>query len=312
MSNILLLDYFQQVIMTKKILLFIFNSLILTALFVCLTFVNIPTIPKFLKTIILVGANIIYFLSIVFKWLGYQKTSKTIFVLYLTISLGVIVYAILFKLNIITTISSVESLKNYILSLKSKGVYIYILIQAAQVVILPVPAAIICVVGSIIYGPLLGGLYCSISILIGSFISFIIGKTFGYKIVAWIAGKENTDKYSQIIRKRGAFFLAVAFLLPMFPDDILCLIAGITNMKFKTFAIVTAITRPIGVICMSYFGSGYIIPFTGWGIYVWVALLVVVVITVFLTYRYQERMQNFVLNKLFKRRDKHNKQLKSL
>ena len=106
--------------------------------------------------------------------------------------------------------------------------------------------------------------------------------------------------------------MAVAFLLPMFPDDILCLIAGITNMKFKTFAIVTAITRPIGVICMSYFGSGYIIPFTGWGIYVWVALLVVVVITVFLTYRYQERMQNFVLNKLFKRRDKCNKQLKYL
>ncbi len=298
--------------MTKKILLFIFNSLILTALFVCLTFVNIPTIPKFLRTIILVGTNIIYFLSIVFKWLGYQKTSKTIFVLYLTISLGVIGYAILFKLNIITTISSVENLKNYILSLKSKGVYIYILIQAAQVIILPVPAAIICVVGSLIYGPLLGGLYCSIGILIGSFISFIIGKTFGYKIVAWIAGKENTDKYSQIIRKRGAFFLAVAFLLPMFPDDILCLIAGITNMKFKTFAIVTAITRPIGVICMSYFGSGCIIPFTGWGIYVWAVLLVVVVITVFLTYRYQEQMQNFVLNKLFKRRYKSKTKLKSL
>ena len=298
--------------MTKKILLFIFNSLILTALFVCLTFVNIPTVPKFLRTIILVGTNIIYFLSIVFKWLGYQKTSKTIFVLYLTISLGVIGYAILFKLNIITTISSVESLKNYILSLKSKGVYIYILIQAAQVVILPVPAAIICVVGSLIYGPLLGGLYCSIGILIGSFISFIIGKTFGYKIVSWIAGKENTDKYSQIIRKRGAFFLAVAFLLPMFPDDILCLIAGITNMKFKTFAIVTAITRPIGVICMSYFGSGYIIPFTGWGKYVWAVLLVVVVIIVFLTYRYQEQMQNFVLNKLFKRRDKSKTKLKSL
>lgn len=290
--------------MTKKILLFLFNSIILTALFVCLTFINIPSLPQFVKTLILIGTNIIYFLSILFKWFGFQKTSKTMFVMYLTISFGVIGYIVLFKLNIITTISSVESLKNYILSLKNKGVYIYILIQMAQVIILPVPAAIICVVGSLIYGPLLGGLYCSIGILLGSFLSFIIGKTFGYRIVAWIAGKDNTDKYSQIIRKRGAFFLAIAFLLPMFPDDILCLIAGITNMKFKTFAIVTAITRPIGVICMSYFGSGYIIPFTGWGVYVWAVLLVVVVVIVFLTYRYQEQMQNYVLNKLFKRNQK--------
>lgn len=297
--------------MTKKILLFLFNSIILTALFVCLTFINIPSLPQFVKTLILIGTNIIYFLSKLFKWFGFQKTGKTMFVMYLTISFGVIGYIVLFKLNIITTISSVESLKNYILSLKNKGVYIYILIQMAQVIILPVPAAIICVVGSLIYGPLLGGLYCSIGILLGSFLSFIIGKTFGYRIVAWIAGKDNTDKYSQIIRKRGAFFLAIAFLLPMFPDDILCLIAGITNMKFKTFAIVTAITRPIGVICMSYFGSGYIIPFTGWGVYVWAVLLVVVVVIVFLTYRYQEQMQNYVLNKIFKRNQKSNQKINS-
>ena len=175
------------------------------------------------------------------------------------------------------TIPSVDGLKKFILSTKEKGVYVYILIQAAQVIILPIPAAIICIVGSLIYGPFLGGLYCSIGVLVGSFISFILGKTFGYRIVAWIAGKENTDKYSEIIRKRGGFFLFLAFLLPMFPDDILCLIAGITNMKFKTFAWITIITRPIGVICMSYFGGGHIIPFSGWGLYVWSILLVIIV-----------------------------------
>lgn len=288
--------------MTKKILFFLFNSLLLTAVFVCLTFIKVDTISPTIKVILLFGTNIIYFLSIVFKWFKMQKTSKILFVLYITLSLSIIGYTILFKYNIISTISSVESLKNYILSTKEKGVYIYILIQAAQVVILPVPAAIICVVGSLIYGPLLGGLYCSIGILIGSFISFFIGKTFGYKIVAWIAGKENTDKYSEILRKRGAFFLAIAFLLPMFPDDILCLIAGITNMKFKTFAWVTAITRPIGVICMSFFGSGYVIPFTGWGVYVWIVILVLVVAAIFVTYKYQDKMQEFILNKIFKRK----------
>ena len=95
----------------------------------------------------------------------------------------------------------------------------------------------------------------------------------------------------------------------MFPDDILCLIAGITNMKFKTFAWITTITRPIGVICMSYFGGGHIIPFSGWGIYVWSVLLIVIIVIVALIYKYQEKLQDFVLNKLFRRKSKSKKNL---
>ena len=290
--------------MTKKIISFLFNTLLLTGLFVVLTFVKINSISPFIKFILLFVPNILYMLSILFNWLQKFKTSRTFFVVYIFVTIAIICYVLLMKFHILDTISSVDGLKNFILSTKEKGVFMYILIQTAQVIILPIPAAIICVVGSLIYGPWLGGLYCSIGILIGSFISFFIGKTFGYKIVKWIAGQENTDRYSEIISKRGGFFLALAFLLPMFPDDILCLIAGITNLKLKTFALVTTITRPIGVICMSLFGSGYLIPFSGWGIYVWSIILVLAVAAVFVIYKYQEQMQNFVMNKIFKRTKK--------
>ena len=295
--------------MTKKIIFFILNSLILTALFYCLTFFKINSISNSMKCILLIGTNIIYMLSIVFRWLKKFKSSKIFFVTYIIVAISVIGYCILCKYGIMDTITSVEGLKKLILSTKEKGIYVYILIQAAQVIILPIPAAIICIVGSLIYGPFLGGIYCSIGVLIGSFVSFVLGKTFGYRIVAWIAGKENTDKYSEIIRKRGGFFLFLAFLLPMFPDDILCLIAGITNMKFKTFAWITIITRPIGVICMSYFGGGHIIPFSGWGLYVWSILLVIIVAIVFIIYKYQEKLQDFILNNIFRKKKlktKHN------
>jgi len=147
----------------------------------------------------------------------------------------------------------------------------------------------------------LGGLFCSIGVLVGSYISFIIGKLFGYRLVSWIVGKSKANKYADIIRKRGGFFLCLAFLLPMFPDDILCLISGITNMKFKTFFIATLITRPIGVFVMSYFGSGNIIPFNGWGIYVWSAILVVAIILVIFIYKYQEKMQTYIMRKVFRK-----------
>ena len=292
--------------MIKKIIIFIVNSLILWGAFLCLTFIKIDSMNNIIKLLFLIIINILYLTSIIFKWLKYYKISRFFYVLFITISIGLFGYIILYKLEIIDTISSITKLKNYILSTKEKGVFIYILLQMAQVIILPVPAAIICIVGSLIYGPLLGSIYCSIGIILGSFVSFWIGKTFGNKIVTWIAGAENTEKYSKIIRKRGAFFLIIAFLLPMFPDDILCLISGISNMKFKNFALITTITRPIGVICMSYFGGGHIIPFNGWGLYVWIILLIAFVFLVILMYKYQERMQNYILNKITKNKNKRN------
>ena len=226
-------------------------------------------------------------------------SNKNVFSIYTKIMLFVLTIICFFLFILFRRLNKVVLTKLF--STKEKGILVYILIQIMQVIFLPIPAAIICIVGSIIYGPLLGAVYCSIGILIGSYISFFIGKTFGYKLVSWIVGKDNTEKYTKIIRKRGGFFLAIAFLLPMFPDDILCLISGITNLSFKQFFWITLITRPIGVIAMSYFGGGHIIPFSGWGIYAWMAILICVVTIIVITYKYQDNMQTFILNKIFKK-----------
>ena len=189
-------------------------------------------------------------------------------------------------------------MKEFILSTKEKGIFVYILIQILQVVFVPIPAAAIAVVGSLIYGPLLGAIYCTIGILLGSYISYFIGKTFGYKIVAWIVGSKNANKYSDILANKGAFFLSIAFLLPLFPDDILCLIAGISTMKFSTFFIVSTITRPIGVIFMCVFGSGQIIPYSGWGLIVWGIILILAIVLIFVVSKYQEKIQSWVIRNL--------------
>ena len=198
--------------------------------------------------------------------------------------------------------SSVNAFKNFILSTGNKGIFVYILIQMLQVVLIPVPATIIALAGALIYGPLLGSIYCSAGVLLGSFTSYFFGKVFGFKLVAWVTGKEKALKYANVINNRGKMFLPIAFLLPMFPDDILCWIAGITTMKFGYYAIVTMITRPIGVISMCYFGGGYIIPFYGWGLYVWAVLLVLIIAVVILTYKYQPQMEEWILNKLKNRK----------
>lgn len=291
--------------MFKKLCFILINISLLTTLVLSVISIRFSSNRVlYASLLLLLGLTLLITALFTKKYMVISRLSYTLFVLYSLLILG---YALLQKSNILSLFSSVNNLKEYILSTREKGVITYILIQIAQVVFLPIPAAVICIVGSIIYGPLLGGIYCSIGVLIGSFISFFIGRTCGHRLVSWIVGENNCNKYSAILLKRGSFFLGIAFLLPMFPDDILCLIAGITSMSTMSFAWVTILIRPIGVICMSYFGSGRLIPFTGWGIYAWLLILVLAVALIYITYKFQEPMQEFVLNKLFKKSSKKSK-----
>lgn len=238
-----------------------------------------------------------------------KKTSSYRLLLFFNILLVIIlvVYLILYSNNMLEVFSSVASFKDFILSTGKFGMFIYVLIQFLQVIFLPIPSMIITLAGVAIYGPALGALLCSIGVLTASCTSFLIGKVFGFKVVSWLAGEKNATKYAKILNEKGKFFLIVAFLLPLFPDDMLCLIAGITTMKFKTFFIIASITRPIGVIFMSYFGGGYIIPFAGWGLFVWPIILVLAIVAVVVMYKYQTAIENYILTKIFRKKLKDNK-----
>ena len=278
--------------MLKRNLKIIFNIILLIVDYILITL--FLGNDKILNLILLILITSLFSLSFILNFFKFRIISRFFYVLFIGSSTIISGYCLLKVLGFFDVFSSITSLKEYIVNTSSKGVIIYILIQALQVIFLPIPAAVICIVGSVIYGPFLGAIYCSIGVILGSFVSFFIGKTFGYRLVSWIVGIENTNKYTQILSKNGGLFLVIAFLLPMFPDDILCLIAGITKMKFRTFGTVTTITRPIGVIFMAFFGSGSIIPFNGWGIIVWGVIFVIALLIVYLSYKKQNEIQSFI------------------
>ena len=93
-------------------------------------------------------------------------------------------------------------------------------------------------------------------------------------------------------------------ILPFFPDDILCLVAGLTKMNFPFFLVTMVLVRPAIVATYCYLGSGELIPFSGWGIPVWIAIAVVCVVLAVLSFKYQDKIEGWLkskTDKLFKR-----------
>ena len=75
-----------------------------------------------------------------------------------------------------------------------------------------------------------------------------------------------------------------------------------TDMSWDFFAVCQFIARPINIVVTCYVGSGEIIPYHGWGLVVWGMIIVVVGIILFLTTKYKEKIENFILKITKKRR----------
>lgn len=197
----------------------------------------------------------------------------------------------------------IERLIEIIRSTEEWGMVVFVLIQILQVVILPLPAVVCYVPGSNIWGPLTATLLASAGVLAGSLIAYAIGRFLGKRAAEWIAGKEAVDKYASYIGNRGKVIFLLMQILPFFPDDILCIVAGLTAMSFPFFLAAMVLVRPAIIALYCYLGTGTIIPFSGWGIPVWIAIFAVCVVLAVLSLKYQDRVEGWLVSK-FRKKDK--------
>ncbi len=194
-------------------------------------------------------------------------------------------YLILDRLDLLVYISDSATIKKMVENAGVWGIVILFLLTLLEVVVLPIPAAVTILIGTVLFGPTVSCVVSSLGTIVGSIICFWLGRCFGYPLVNWIVGKDKADKYAKLLAEKGKIPFVVMMLFPFFPDDILCMVAGLTSMKFLFFVLTVVFTRPVMVAFYSYFGTGQIIPFSGWGIPVWIGLIVFVLFVLYIVKR---------------------------
>jgi len=187
------------------------------------------------------------------------------------------------------------------------GMLVFVLIQFLQVVVLPLPAVVCYVPGAVIWSPLLA----SAGVIAGSFFCYFLGRKFGRKALVWLAGKDAAEKYADYIGNRSKGIFLIMQILPFFPDDVLCIIAGITAMNFPYFAGVIVLVRPLIIAAYCFLGNGSIIPFSGWGIPVWLAIIAVFATLAVLSFKYQKRFEDWLFSKFSRKKGKLKKEEKA-
>lgn len=222
-----------------------------------------------------------------------QKVVKLLITIGIILLVCLAVYLPLQLTGTINKINSAEKLKEVILSGGAYSYLIYFSIQFLQVTFLPLPAFVTTVPGTWVFGPWVAFGISFLAIMAGTIFAFFLGRKIGKPIINWIVGEKDAVKWNEKLEK-GKFVFFLMMLFPFFPDDILCLLVGATNMSFKFFLVTNLISRPIGIACTCFLGSGILIPFSGWGIPVWIVLIALMGIAFYLSWKYQKQIENFV------------------
>ena len=142
--------------------------------------------------------------------------------------------------------TSVEALQDWVNGFGPIAPIIFIIFQAVQVVIPIIPGGISLAGGVVIFGPWWGFVYNYLGICLGSMAAFAVSRNFGKPLMYKLFPEKAVAKYEKFTNDRHRFtkMFAIAIFAPCAPDDMLCYLAGTTDMSWKTYALIILLGKP--------------------------------------------------------------------
>jgi uncharacterized membrane protein YdjX (TVP38/TMEM64 family) len=185
-----------------------------------------------------------------------------------------------------------EQIRAWVARLGAWAPIAIILLSMIQALLAPIPGQAIEAVSGYLYGPWWGTLFPMLGMVIGSSITFLLARRFGRPLVIRLVGKQSMARLDDLVRRGGALFFFLVWLLPFAPDDLACVAAGLTPMPFRQFLILMTLGRLPGVFVSVLVGANVAqIDPLWWGI-----LLAAIAAAALILWRWGERIQESVLH----------------
>ena len=200
----------------------------------------------------------------------------------------------LWRSGFFQAIRTADGIQSYIQRFAPYSHLVFFLIQLASVILAPIPSNITAAAGGILFGTFPAFLLTAGAVILGSAIVFQLGRTLGKPFVERFVSGPNQEKYGELIRRKRDSFLFLAFLFPFFPDDILCIMAGLTEISTRRFLLLVILARPWGLLVASAVG-GSVLHIPIWGM---ILLGLGGILLFVLAMKYRERFEGAVMEKL--------------
>lgn len=181
-----------------------------------------------------------------------KRTKLILSVLKLTILLGIVIaiplYIYFFHYEVIAEFRSFEDILAFLEAHRTQSIFIYIAVQILQIIISVIPGQAFQFAAGYLYRYFFGLLFSLIGAVIGTTITFYMAKLLGKDAVHLFFGEERMSYFIQRLNSKRAYTLVfLLYLIPGLPKDVVSYAAGISEMNFRAFLLLSLLGRIPGM-----------------------------------------------------------------
>ncbi len=121
------------------------------------------------------------------------------------------------------------------------GPIVYIVVFALSMLFAPLPTAPMPLIAAAVFGPALGFLYTISATAIGSTICFWVARRLGRPTLRRLTSQAALDKIDQLGERLGIRLLIVLRLFPIAGVDYVSYAAGLTQMRFASYIVISVL-----------------------------------------------------------------------
>ncbi len=153
------------------------------------------------------------------------------------------------------SLDSLSLLADYFRSLGIWAPFISIALMIAQGIIAPLPSFVITAANGLAFGIPLGIIISWTGGMAAALVMFLLARILGASFVEKITKKSDLlAKANRYSGENGFFLIFVARIIPIVSFDIISLIAGLSNIKFRSFVIATGLGQIPGTVLYTIVG----------------------------------------------------------
>lgn len=134
--------------------------------------------------------------------------------------------------------------------------HLFVGLQLLQVILVPIPGQLLGLLGGCLFGFWQGLLLTMLGLTVGSALAMAASRLVGEALVRRFVSPAILAKFDRLTSADGAWGYFLIFLLPTFPDDAICFMAGLTRLPLRRLLPACMLGRLPGMAMLTLVGAG--------------------------------------------------------
>ena len=165
------------------------------------------------------------------------------------IVVGIPLYLWFFHGDWIKSFENIDDVVAFLEKYETQSIFVYIGLQIVQIVISIIPGQVFQMAAGYIYGFWPALLFAMTGALLGTTLSVMLAKALGRDFLHIFFGEEKMSYYIERLNSKKMYAIVFfLYLIPGIPKDMVSYAAGVSEIKFKPFTIISALGRLPGMI----------------------------------------------------------------